>query len=196
METYDNFPIHSGVPQGSVLGPLLYLIFTADIPAGHDTVIATFADDTAIMASNKNPKTASLSLQIHLNQLEAWLSNWLIKVNETKSAQVTFTNRKTDCPVVTINGTQLPVKFEVKYLGLILDQKLTWRPHITAKKTQMNLKLRQMNWLIGSKSKLTIKTNCSYTKRSSNPYVPTVYNYGAVSSLQKHKSYKEYSQKH
>jgi hypothetical protein len=47
------------------------------------------------------------------------------------------------------------VKNEVKYLGLILDQKLTWRLHITAKKTQINLKLRQMNWLIGRKSKLT-----------------------------------------
>jgi len=103
METSDNFPIHSGVPQGSVLGPLLYLIFTADIPIRNDTVIAPFADDTAIMASNENPQTASLSLQTHLNQLEAWLSNWRIKVDETKSAQVTFTNRKTDCPVVTIN---------------------------------------------------------------------------------------------
>ena len=106
----DNFPIHSGVPQGSVLAPLLYLIFMVDIPTRNDTVIATFADDTVIMASNENPQTASLSLQTHLNQLEDWLSNWRIKVNETKSAQVTFTNRKTDCPVVTINGTQLPVK--------------------------------------------------------------------------------------
>jgi hypothetical protein len=137
------------------LVPFLYLIFTADIPTRNDTFIATFADDTAIMASNENPQTASLSLQTHLNQLETRLSKWRIKVNETKSAQVTFTNRKTDCPVVTINGTQLQVKNEVKYLGLILDQKLIWRPHITAKKTQINLKLRQMIWLIGRKSKLT-----------------------------------------
>jgi hypothetical protein len=115
-----------------VLGPLLYLIFTADIPTRNDIVIAKFTDDTAIMASNENPQTASHSLQTHLNKLEAWLRNWPIKVNETKSAQVTFTNRKTDCPVVTINGTQLPVK-EVKYLGLILYQKRTWRPHVTVK---------------------------------------------------------------
>jgi hypothetical protein len=54
-ETSDNFPIHSGVPQGSVLGSLLYLIFTADIPTGNYTVITIFADDTAIMASNENP---------------------------------------------------------------------------------------------------------------------------------------------
>jgi hypothetical protein len=97
------------------LGPLLYLIFKADILTRNDTVIATFADDTAIMASNKNPQTASQSLQTHLNQLEAWLSNWRIKINETKSAQVTFTNRRIGCPVVTINGTKLPVKNEVKY---------------------------------------------------------------------------------
>jgi hypothetical protein len=136
------------------LGPLLYLIFTADIPTRNDTVIATFADDTAIMASNENPQTASQSLQTHLNQLEAWFNDWRIKV-ETKSAQVTFTNRRSDCPVVTTNGTQLPVKNEVKYLDLILDERLTWRPHITAKKTQINLKLRQINWLIRKKSKLT-----------------------------------------
>jgi hypothetical protein len=71
-ETSANFPIHSGVPQGSFLGPLLYLLFMADIPTRHDT---------AIMASNENPQTASQSLQTHLNQLETWLSNWRVKVN-------------------------------------------------------------------------------------------------------------------
>jgi hypothetical protein len=74
MENTDNFPILSGVPQGSVLGRLLSLIFTADIPTRNDTVIATFADDTAIMASNENPQTASLSLQTHLNPLNRELN--------------------------------------------------------------------------------------------------------------------------
>jgi hypothetical protein len=155
--TSANFPIHSGVPQGSVLGPLLYLIFTADIPIRNDTVIATFADDTAILASNEDPQTASQSLQTHLNHLEAWLNKWRVTVNETKSAHVTFTTRRTNCPAISINGTQLPIANKVKYLGLILDQKLTWKTHITAKKTQLTLKLRQMHWLIGRKSKLTVE---------------------------------------
>jgi hypothetical protein len=78
----------------------------------------------------------------------------MVALRETKSAQETFTNRRIDCPHVTTNGAQLPVKNEVKHLGLILDQKLTWRSRITAKKPQINLKLRQTNWLIGRKSKL------------------------------------------
>ena len=71
---------------------------------------------------------------------------------------VTFTNRRIDYPIVKINGTQLPVQTEVKYLGLLLDQNLTWRPHITAKKTKINHKLRQIHWLIGRKSKLTTES--------------------------------------
>ena len=170
-----NFPIHSGVPQRSVLGPLFYLIFTADIPTRNDTTIATFADDTAILASNEDPQTASQSLQTHLNHLATWLNIWRIKVKETKSVHVTFTNRRIDCPIVTINGTQLPVQTEVKCLGLLLDQKFTWRPHITAKNKQIYHKLRKLHWLIGRKSKLTTENKLLLYKVILKP----IWTYGA-----------------
>jgi hypothetical protein len=86
---------------------------TADIPTTHNTTIATYADDTVIMAASEDPPCASLYLQTHLDLLQDWLRTWRIKVNETKSAHITFTNRKVDCPPVTINGRQLPVQREV-----------------------------------------------------------------------------------
>ncbi len=60
------YSVKAGVPQGSVLGPVLYILFTADIPVHPDTFLATFADDTAILSSNSDPEIASLNLQSHL----------------------------------------------------------------------------------------------------------------------------------
>ena len=62
------------------MGPLLYLIFMADIPTTEDTLIANFADDTAILSSDTNPSRASDKLQLHLKVLQTWLEHWRVKV--------------------------------------------------------------------------------------------------------------------
>lgn len=61
--------IRSGVPQGSILGPILYLIYTSDIPQTDESTIATFADDTAIITSDADPLLSSQKLQNHLDAL-------------------------------------------------------------------------------------------------------------------------------
>jgi hypothetical protein len=77
---------------------VLYLVYTSDLQTTDITLTGTFADDTVILASPADPMAASTRLQHHINLLEAWATKQKIKINETKSTQVTFTLRKNQCP--------------------------------------------------------------------------------------------------
>ena len=162
--------IHSGVPQGSILGPILYSIYTADLPVSEQTTTATYADDTAILASHRNRILASRNLQTHLAQLEKWFINWRTKANEGKSTHVTFTlNKEAHCPAVTLSEKQISQGNAVKYLGIHMDRRMTWRPHILAKRNQLGLKLQHLYWLLGRKSELTTENKLLLYKTVLNP---------------------------
>ncbi|KAH8366334.1 hypothetical protein KR093_004436, partial [Drosophila rubida] len=87
----DEYIIRARVPQGSVLGPTLYLIYTADIPISRQLTTSTFADDTAFLSRSRCAKQATAQLASHLVAVHKWLSDWRIKVNEQKYKHVTFT---------------------------------------------------------------------------------------------------------
>lgn len=167
--TSNIYSINAGVPQGSVLGPVLYTIFTADLPVMADVNIATYADDTAIIATSLTPGDASLNIQKELNEIEKWLHKWKIRVNPQKSTHVTFTLRRGDCPPVNLCGTQIPQNTTVKYLGVHLDRRLTWRPHINAKVKQLNQKTKKMYWLFRKKSQLSLENKVRIYKAILKP---------------------------
>jgi hypothetical protein len=118
-------------------------------------MIATFADDTAVVATDSDPANTSHKLQTILLAIQSWLKIWRIKANETKSVHVTFTTRRETCPAVHINDVQIPQENHVKYLGLYLDRRLTWHTHIFYKRKQLGISLTKMYWLLERKSKLS-----------------------------------------
>lgn len=168
--------IKSGVPQGSVLGAVLYQIFTFDLPLSSEVKLATYVDDTAMLSTHSNPNTASRVLQDHLNNIQQWLKTWRIKVNESKSAHITFTLKKKVCPSIYLNGVQIPRVDEIKYLGIHLDKKLIWKKHIEAKCKQLKIKSAKLNWLMGRRSNLSLESKVLLYKAILKP----IWTYGVT----------------
>ena len=122
--------ITAGVPQGSVLGPLLFSVYVNDAPREPGVQMALFADDTAVYTADRNADRAILRLQRALDAYSTWTESWKVAVNDTKSSAVLFSKRRKEPRGrVRLGRTYLPWSREVKYLGVHLDRRLTWRTH-------------------------------------------------------------------
>ena len=80
-KTSSLLPMLSGVPQGSILGPFLYTLYTADLPQSNKTTLSTFADDTTIFTTDPDPTQTSANLQEHLLEIINWTRKWKLKIN-------------------------------------------------------------------------------------------------------------------
>ena len=125
--------ITSGVPQGSVLGPLLFLIYINDLPnCVKKSVCRLFADD-CILYQRIRTSQDSDKLQADLDQLQKWERTWLMEFNTSKCQAISITNKIK--PIIgryQVHGHILEQVNCAKYLGIYIDSKLTFNTHVDA----------------------------------------------------------------
>ena len=146
-ETSDACPVLSGVPQRSVLGPCLFIIYINDMPENMQSNIRLFADDT-IMYLTINNQSDCQDLQRDVSKLEIWEREWLMAFNPEKCEVIRIT--KAQDQVIfdyQLHGITLQTTKNAKYLGLNISDDLTWSRHInqTAAKGNNTLKFIKRN---------------------------------------------------
>lgn len=151
----------SGVPQGSVLGPILFNIFVADLPQIGDNVqIAMFADDTAIFASGILYSDVHHTLQESLNKLEDYFKKWKIKINAQKTKAIWFSRRRKPCFLpgnvnLHLGSVNIEWSEHCRYLGIMLDKKLSFNTHISVTINKINRYIQILYPMISRKSELS-----------------------------------------
>ena len=128
-------PISFGVPQGSVLGPLLFIIYINDLPlAVHGCCVELYADDALIYFASKSVNEIQAQLTSDLTNVLSWLhANFLILNLEKTKIMLVGTHQRTaeaDELVIEISNTRLERVNKFKYLGVLLDNTLSWKDHV------------------------------------------------------------------
>ncbi len=118
--------VNCGVPQGSILGPLLFICYINDLPLQcRNTIPSLYADDTAILAVGDNSLDVKMKLQEDLNRLFVWFVKNKLSVNCLKTVSVLFTSNrskyKNDALDLNLNGELIAETNSTKYLGLYVD---------------------------------------------------------------------------
>ena len=147
--------MNSGVPQGSVLGPLLFLIYINDLPDGLTSMCKIFADDTSLFSKVLDVNESAKTLNIDLEKINQWAFQWKMQFNPDPNKQaneVIFSrkmNNNLSYPPVKFNGNSITKCSDQKHLEVVLDSKLDFN-------TLIDQKIKKCNKLIGLMKRLSV----------------------------------------
>ena len=123
--------ICAGVPQSSILVPLLFLVYINDIVEEIQSNIISFADDNCLSVIVGNPSAAGTILQNDINRIIIWADKWLVRFNPSKSESlVIFRKRnKPTHPDLLIYNAVIPLVNIHKHLGVFISSNVSWDNH-------------------------------------------------------------------
>ena len=174
----------AGAPQGSVLSPLLFLIYVNDLPPPHhkQNSLSQFPDDTAQWAFSLNVRNVAILLQQDLLKLAMWCAKWRIKLNPEKTNVIMFSRsllaRKAELNL-TLYGEPLKIYPQVKFLGIIFDSKLTFQKHFEDILERCNSRYYCLRLLANKKWGPSPATIIHIYKQC----VQTIFEYGSLSTI-------------
>lgn len=120
-----------GVPQGSILGPLLFLIFINDLPDATNFYVKLFADDTFLCTQNNDFDALEKDVNFELKKVYSWLASNRLTLNISKSKYMLISKKRTIPKInISLNGTPMQSCDSYKYLGVYFDKDLNWQCHI------------------------------------------------------------------
>ena len=156
--------VKAGVPQGSILGPLLFLIYINDLSVDLKSIVKLFADDVSIFSITHDPNLSANELNSDLRKINDWAHMWRMSFNPDplkQASEVLFSKKRNivNHPDLYFNGTKINRVPSQKHLGMILDEKLTFNDHISQKISKASKGvgvLRKLFYLIPRSALVTI----------------------------------------